>query len=230
MPILDLLIAYFSIGAPVLVAYIITSRCGTTISAVGYAVAVFTFWPLFGGMLLYQKYGRKLYRYSGTEISSHSYTRNSDRIDIIRIKIEEIIRTGHRPSEIYHWRSEFDRYASVLLALSSSVGGMADFELTKVVHHPDPDIANACHQRRILRRLLLQLNSTREEFLTSTKLLCSTSDALVDAEQLLLSLALLLDDRLGEAKVREMFAETDGQNAVSASVSSIGSEIWQPQI
>ena len=222
----DLLILYLSLGAPVLVAYIVTKRCAGSFAAITYAAVILFFWPLFAAVLLYQKYGRRLSSLGIPSGASNIYTRENDRIDIIRKRIEKIIRGGHRPSEIYRWRSDFDRYVSVGLELSVPAEDTADYELTKVVQHPDPDIANACHQRRINGRLVSQQASSRAELIRTTQMLCADSSSRTDVEQLLLSLVLLLDDRLGEDDVRDAFGQIPGEYDVS----NIGKEVWQPQI
>src|SRR4051794_32435522 len=127
MQVSDFLIIYLSIGAPILVAYIVTKRCTKSLSSVAYAVAVLTLWPLFACLLLYQKYRRKLKHMGSDDSLSRTQTRNSYRIHIIQNKIEKIIRSGHRPSEIYRWRSDFDRYVNVLLSLSDDAQTAGSF-------------------------------------------------------------------------------------------------------
>jgi hypothetical protein len=117
-----------------------------------------------------------------------------------------------------------------MLCMAGEAETTCDLELTRIVHHPDPEIATACHQRRELARLSLQLVSAREELLRTSTLLSTLSGETADVKQLLHSMALLLDDRCWDADMREPHSEDGGQNAAAATVSNVGKELWLPQI
>lgn len=230
MRLTDLLILYFSIGAPVLVTYLVTRKCTVSLSSVAYAVGVIVLWPYFGASLLLHKYGRRLSRLGLSDVSSSPSPDIERRLEIIRRSMEGLLRESHSPVELYGWRSEFDRYISISLALTDETASSTELELTKVVQHPDPDIAAACHRRKILSKLAYQRLEAREQFLSMTANLCTDDEELIDFERLLLSLAELLDDSSGVDEIRDRFGEARGQNAVIRDVSTVRTEIWQPQI
>jgi hypothetical protein len=230
MGLTEILIVYFSFGAPVLVAFLVTKKCTKLLLSAVYAVAVFVFWPVFGATFLYQKHGRKLNSYSLFSGWNDEHSDVARRLEVLRLSIEGVFRKSQGPTELYRWRSEFDRYVSIALALGEETTTGRDLELLKIVQHPDPDIASACRRRKMFGKLSFQQSVARSHFLMVTYRLCSENDELVEVEQLLLSLALLLNDGRGEDEIRETFAVPLKQNSVVPDVSNLGSELWHPQI
>ena len=149
------LIIYLTCGSPVAMHYLYSGH-KISLEIAFKTVLRFVFWPVFVVMLAISALRKSTQ--SGTLVSQQ-------RARQLRDALETLAANHLNTAQKFELRYIFDRYVAFADAVSGDgfVNGMSEF--LGVAAHTRPEIARACHDRRMIARLQRHFLDSRQELL-----------------------------------------------------------------
>lgn len=225
MTIPDILIIYFSFGAPFAVYQFIQDRKTSKFRLVFDTVFHFLFW-----LPLMLRYGLAfILKSAGSNDFAETDDSDAELENVIRKSQSDItdhFRTSARHISINEFREILDRYVGLSLLVKHQVSGMVESHhaLFAITDHQDVRLAAICFERRNREHIFRHHIDARADFLKVMQ------ECAFPGDRMLLSaigLAKLLKDLPASATLLEnLYGRNQGVREISGS----GEDLWLPEI
>lgn len=225
MTISDILIIYFSFGAPFAVYRFLQERQTSTFRVIFDTAFHFLFWlPLLVRSALVI-----ILRSAGSNdfaVMDDSDAEMDKNIRNIQSEISDRFRMAARHISIHEFREILERYAGLSLLVKHRASGAAEMhnEIFAVAGHKNTQLASVCFERRNRARLIRHHIDARGEFLKAIKE-CSFPDEQILPPVILLTE--LLEDLPASA---EMLEDLYTRNSGVRQIYESGEDLWLPEI
>ena len=217
MKISDLLIIYFSIGAPVAVR-VYFQKCGATArpnptKARRAALLTFIFWlPAVVRFFREKELTRKIFR-SEIKTKKSAIFGRAENLRALEKRIEKIAVQSLVEISIFELRETLTRYVGLTIAAQKSAHAGGDWsahtEFFRVAGHDAPEFAAKCFSRRNRERIFFHQKRAQTDFLNFCKNVFSAATHPDAAEffSTASQLVKILTDEAASSALEKMFAE-----------------------
>lgn len=199
MTLSETLIIYLSLGAPVGVYFLQRESTSFDVHRFLRVVLAFALWPAALIGIIVRGDGAR----SGTRLSaSHDTTHDHLIQTIFELAKRDLGHIG-RGQETAQFREMIERYAGLLGSQTCETGGDVVMEFCTAAGHPNPELAAACHLRRLAAKLDIHaraVSAEMREFFGRSQI----------SDELRTGLATLADLLGDHATVEMLFARSGG--------------------
>ncbi len=227
----DLLIIYFSIGAPFGVYSYFQNRSELYQNdSLLKAVFPFLFWfPTAFELLKNKTFSRNTVSASGYK---ERFTASAEETKLYSVQkqLEKKFQKSSCKISIYEFREILERYAGLTIACKNqnSAAGDTGSEFFKIAQNKNVELAAKCFDRRNRARLFFHQSSARQDFLQlTTSLFTAVSDKHGFAE-LASEFADLLEDAQARNEIEKMIVENSFAEKHFA-LKSLETNLWKPE-
>ncbi|MDQ6788130.1 MAG: hypothetical protein M3033_15100 [Acidobacteriota bacterium] len=231
MTISDLLVIYFSIGAPCGV-YVYFQVRGKSAPKKLWLKALFTFFfwmPTAVRFLLHNKSIRTVF-YSETEDENLPSFEREQKLYSIQKHLENFLLESNLKISIYEFREMLQRYIGLTFAAQGETEKQTEtnLEFFYASQNKNPEIAARCFQRRNRERLLFHQTLARQDFL---RFVAEASAFIADKEnsvRLIVEFVKILEDGEAQIAIEKILAECS-QRKNHCAVNYLEKDLWKPQ-
>ncbi|MEJ7846537.1 MAG: hypothetical protein WKF92_00435 [Pyrinomonadaceae bacterium] len=225
MTISDILIIYFSFGAPFAVYEFIQERQTLTFRVAFITAFRFLFWLPLLAHLSFTKILKSAGRDDFAEIHDSDAELDKD-IRNVQSAVADRFRLTARHISIHEFREILERYAGLSLLVKHQTSGAAkiDTGIFAAAGHKDPRLATVCIERRNRERLIRHHINARADFLKVIK-------ECLFADEKMLPPVIRLTELLEDLPAMELLlADLRTRIFNITAISESGDDLWLPEI
>lgn len=187
---------------------------------VGAAAVNFFGWPFTLVSLLYRlavkkRFDQKIRRQNDTGLE----------LKKLLTKVESVAHIGLQTITLFEFRSIFERYIGLAVAISAPDQASEVAEIFGVSGHPNPETASACLARKAVNKLNYHFAQARCDFIDAVDGLSAESRDPDMIGTLAIEIALAVDDPESVRKLRNTFFPAIDHTASHSSVDEV-EQIW----
>lgn len=227
MNLTDLLVIYFTVGAPFAVYYFLRNRRDDkSVSFWLKNFLVFLFWLPFAPMFfLGNKHFQKIFTLN--LLKDILVKDSSQEISQYQKQIENILLKSDLEISTFDYREIVERYTGLTLASQIEVGN-SEAEVFRIAENENIKLGSICLQRRNRNKLVRHQTEARRDFL---QIIEQLTDSISDTESLqkaTIGIVKILNDDATRKSLEKMFAEKM-QIGNPESVKYSEKDLWKPQ-
>jgi len=228
MRVSDLLVIYFSLGAPVAVYFYLQTRASSNRKKIR-RETVFTFLFWIPQALRVISKTRVFQNRVSSKRANEIFppAEREENLQLLQKRLENVLPEGNCGLTVFEFRETIERYAGLTLAARIE-NGAAGKDFFVAAQNKNIELAAECFNRRNRRRLLFHQTSARRDFL---QILARMSETVADREELgSLSVeftGILKDSEAGKS-VEELFFTAPPQGGQSTA-KILEKDLWKPE-